>query len=154
MRFHSDTLVVFFATGFFSGKAPVAPGTFGTAAGLILCFVFSKMSIAVMIPCLIAFILVSIPIAGKAETLLKQQDPGEIVIDEIAGILITLAGLPFDLVSAGIGFFLFRVLDILKPFPIRFIDKKMKGGTGIVMDDVAAGLMAHLVLRLILAVWH
>ena len=154
MRFSADKLIIFLATGFYSGKVPVAPGTFGTAAGLILCFVFSKMSIAVMMPCLIGFILVSIPIAGKAETLLRRQDPGEIVIDEIAGILITMAGLPFDLVSAVIGFFLFRFLDVLKPFPIRLIDKKMKGGTGIVMDDVAAGIMAHLLLRLILAFWH
>ena len=101
----ADRLVVFLATGFYSGKAPVAPGTFGTAAGLILCFVASKMSTAVMIPSLIVFILVSIPIAGKAETLLKRQDPGEIVIDEIAGILITMAGMPFDFVSVTIGFF-------------------------------------------------
>lgn len=154
MRFHADRLIVLLATGFYSGKAPVAPGTFGTAAGLILCFVFSKMSTAVMIPCLIVLILASIPIAGKAETLLKQKDPGEIVIDEIAGILITMAGMPFNFVSVTIGFFLFRALDILKPFPVRLIDRKMKGGTGIVMDDVLAGVMANVVLRLIFAFWQ
>lgn len=154
MHSHADRLIVFLATGFYSGKSPVAPGTFGTAAGLVLCFVFSKLSAIVMIPCLIAFILISIPIAGKAETLLKRQDPGEIVIDEIAGILITLAGLPFDAFTVAIGFFLFRALDIIKPFPIRAIDRKMKGGAGIMMDDVVAGIMAHLVLRLILAFLH
>lgn len=80
---------------------------------------------------------------------MEIEDPGEIVIDEIAGIIITLAGIPLTVLSVIIGFFLFRFLDILKPFPIRNLEKKLSGGVGIVMDDVAAGVMANIALRII-----
>jgi phosphatidylglycerophosphatase A len=148
MKF-TDKLIIFLATGFYSGKAPFAPGTFGTGVGLIFCFILSNAGMFIMISCLFSVILFSVIIAGKAESLLEIEDPGEIVIDEIAGIIITLAGIPFTVLSVIIGFFLFRFLDILKPFPIRNIEKKMSGGVGIVMDDVAAGVMANIVLRII-----
>jgi len=145
----TDKLIIFLATGFYSGKAPFAPGTFGTGVGLIFCFILSNAGMFIMISCLFSVILFSVIIAGKAESLLEIEDPGEIVIDEIAGIIITLAGIPFTVLSVIIGFFLFRFLDILKPFPIRNIEKKLSGGVGIVMDDVAAGAMANIVLRII-----
>ena len=147
----TNKFILFLATGFYSGKAPFAPGTFGTGVGLIFCFLLSKASAAMIIPCLLFVIFISIPIAEKAEQLLgDKEDPGEIVIDEIVGILITLAGLPFHAMSVILGFILFRFLDILKPFPIRFWEKKMTGGVGIVIDDVVAGIMANILLRGIL----
>jgi phosphatidylglycerophosphatase A len=146
----TDKLIVFLATGFYSGKVPFAPGTFGTGVGLIFCFFLSKVGTIVMLSCLLLILFLSVFIAGKAESLLETEDPGEIVMDEIAGIIITMAGLPFTVLSVITGFILFRFLDILKPFPIRYIEKKMSGGTGIVMDDVAAGIMANIALRIIL----
>jgi len=149
MKF-ADRLIIFLATGFYSGKVPFAPGTFGTGVGLIFCFFLSKAGMFVMLSCLLLIIFLSVLIAGKAASLLETEDPGEVVIDEIAGIIITMAGLPFTVLSVITGFVLFRFLDILKPFPIRYIEKKMSGGTGIIMDDVAAGIIANIVLRIIL----
>jgi phosphatidylglycerophosphatase A len=90
-------------------------------------------------------------IANEAEKILKTKDPGCIVIDEIAGMILTLIGLPFNMVMAGAGFMLFRVLDIWKPYPIRFFEKKLPGGVGVVMDDVAAGILSNVVLRILFA---
>jgi phosphatidylglycerophosphatase A len=144
--------VMFLATGGFVGKIPFAPGTFGTVVGLLFCFLLSRIDLAAAIPATIFFIAAAVLISGEASKILDQDDPGCIVIDEIAGIAVTLLGLPFDTVVVVAGFFIFRVLDILKPFPIRYVENKLKGGTGIVMDDVAAGLMGHIVLRTAL-VW-
>jgi phosphatidylglycerophosphatase A len=139
--------VMFLATGGFVGKIPFAPGTFGTVVGLLFCFLLSRIDPVVAIPVTIFFIAVAVLISGEASKILDQDDPGCIVIDEIAGIAVTLLGLPFNMVVVVAGFFIFRVLDILKPFPIRYLENKLKGGAGIVMDDVAAGLIGHIVLR-------
>ncbi len=82
-----------------------------------------------------------------AEKILKKKDPGCIVIDEIAGIMVTLLGFQFHVGSALAGFIIFRFFDILKPFPIGTIDKRLTGGTGIVADDVAAGVLSNIILR-------
>ena len=92
----------------------------------------------------------AIGIASAAEKILKQKDPGQIVIDEIAGLMVTFAGWPFNLKTALAGFIIFRVFDILKPFPIRILDKRVGGGSGIVLDDVLAGVYGNLILRLVI----
>ena len=97
--------------------------------------------------CTLLFIFFAVYIADAAEKILKQNDPNCIVIDEIAGMMVTLIGLPFNLTTIVLGFILFRILDILKPFPIRHLDKRIPGGLGVVADDVAAGVIAHLLLR-------
>ena len=89
---------------------------------------------------IVIFIFFAIWIAREAEKILNTEDPGCIVIDEIAGILVTFTGLPFNTISVIFGFFIFRVLDIWKPYPIRSLERNLSGGTGIVMDDVAAGI--------------
>jgi len=89
-------------------------------------------------------------IADVAAKTLKRKDPGCIVIDEIAGMVVTLIGLPFNLTTAVTGFILFRILDILKPYPIRILDKRVSGGLGIVADDVAAGIFANALMRILL----
>ena len=96
------------------------------------------------------FILCAIWIASEAEKILKTEDPGCIVIDEIAGIILTLSGLPFNITSVTAGFLVFRALDIWKPYPIRFLENKLSGGIGIVLDDVAAGILSNLILRFLL----
>ncbi len=142
--------VIFFATGFYIGKIPFAPGTFGSIIGLPLCFVLSKIELPIAVFCTLAFILIAILIAHDAEKILNKNDPGCIVIDEIAGIIVTLLGMPFNLITVAAGFFIFRIMDIFKPFPIRVLEKRLTGGTGIVLDDVAAGIFGNLALRAML----
>jgi len=142
--------VIFFATGFYIGKIPFAPGTFGSIIGLPLCFVLSKIELPIAVFCTLVFILIAILIAHDAEKILNKNDPGCIVIDEITGIIVTLLGMPFNLITVAAGFFIFRIMDIFKPFPIRVLEKRLTGGTGIVLDDVAAGIFGNLVLRAML----
>jgi len=143
-----ERAVLFLATGFFIGTVPFAPGTFGTIIGLPICFLISRLDMLLGVIGAILFILFAIGIAGAAEKVLKKKDAGEIVIDEIAGLIVTFVGMPFNLKTAIAGFILFRAFDIFKPFPIRFFDKKVAGGPGVVLDDVLAGLYANLILRL------
>ncbi len=144
-----DEAVVFLATGFYIGNIPFAPGTFGSILGLALCFVLAGLKLPLAIIFTVLFIIVAVWIANGAEKVLKKNDPGCIVIDEIAGMAVTLVGLPFNLTTALIGFIIFRILDILKPFPIRSLDKRVSGGVGIVLDDVVAGIFANLLLRIL-----
>ena len=141
---------MFLATGFNIGYIPFAPGTFGSIPGLVLGFALAGLTLPLAVICLVVFIALAVGIAATAEKRLKQQDPGCIVIDEIAGMAVTLVGLPFNLTTALIGFIIFRILDVLKPFPIRSLDKRVSGGVGIVMDDVAAGILANLLLRMLI----
>ena len=140
--------VLFIATGCFIGNISFAPGTFGAILGLPLCFLLSKIDFSVAILSTIIFIFFAIWIANEAEKILKIEDSPCIVIDEIAGIMVALIGLPFNVISVSTGFLVFRVLDILKPYPIRFLERKLSGGAGIVIDDVAAGICGNLVLRI------
>ena len=142
--------VMFLATGCFIGNISFAPGTFGSILGLPLCFLLSKIDLSVAVPLTIIFVFFAIWIAQEAWKILKTEDPGCIVIDEIAGLMVTFIGLPFNIISAVTGFLIFRVLDILKPYPIRFFERKLIGGIGIVMDDVAAGIFSNIILRVLL----
>jgi len=143
-----DKVVVCLATGFYTGNIPKAPGTFGTLPGLFLCFFLDQMPLAGSMALLLILIGAAIGIADRAEKLFGEKDPGRIVIDEIVGMAVTLAAIPFTAYTATAGFLLFRVFDIAKPPPIRHIDRRLHGGLGIVLDDVIAGLFANLVLRL------
>jgi phosphatidylglycerophosphatase A len=142
--------VIFIATGCYIGNITFAPGTFGTALGLLLCFFLSKIDYSMAVLLTLIFILCAIWIANEAEKILKIKDPGCIVIDEIAGIILTLFGLPFNITSVTAGFLVFRALDIWKPYPIRLLENKFAGGIGIVLDDVAAGILSNLILRFLL----
>ena len=139
--------VIFIATGCFIGNISFAPGTFGTVLGLIPCFLLSKIYFSIAVLLTLIFILCAIWIANEAEKILKTKDPGCIVIDEIAGIILTLSGLPFNITSVTAGFLVFRALDIWKPYPIRWLENKSSGGIGIVLDDVAAGILSNFILR-------
>jgi len=139
--------VMFLATGCYIGNISFAPGTFGSVLGLPLCFFLSKIDFSMAVLLTLIFILCAIWIASEAEKILKTEDPGCIVIDEIAGIILTLSGLPFNITSVTAGFLIFRALDIWKPYPIRFLENKFSGGIGIVLDDVVAGILSNLILR-------
>lgn len=148
----SEKAAVFLATGFYVGNIPFAPGTFGSLIGLPLCFLLAGIHLAAAIIAALLIIGLAIWIANVAAKTLKRKDPGCIVIDEIAGMVVTLIGLPFNLTTVVTGFILFRILDILKPFPIRILDKRVSGGLGIVADDVVAGIFANALMRILLFV--
>jgi phosphatidylglycerophosphatase A len=147
MKFREQA-VIFLATGFFIGTVPFAPGTFGSIVGLPIVFLLSRLNLLLSISFILLFIFFAVGIASAAEKILNQQDPAKIVIDEIAGLMVTFTGLPFNLTTAIAGFIIFRAFDILKPFPIRTLERKLAGGTGVVFDDVLAGIYANLILRL------
>lgn len=144
-------LFIALATGGYIGFIPFAPGTFGSLPGILFFFLLSSLSLLTGFFLIIAFILLSIWIAGKGEESLQANDPGCIVIDEIAGMAVTFFAIPFSLFSVIIGFIVFRFFDILKPFPVGYLEKRFSGGLGVVMDDVAAGIMSNIVLQGVIA---
>ena len=150
MRKWRQAAVMFLATGCYVGRVPVAPGTFGSLLALIPCFFLSGLPLTVAFGIILVFIVLAVWVAAGAEEILKAQDPGCIVIDEVAGMMMTLAGLPFDVLTVVSGFIVFRLLDIIKPVPIRTVERRFSGGAGVVLDDVIAGLMANVLLR---AIW-
>ena len=143
---------MFLATGCYIGNISFAPGTFGSVLGLLLCFFLSKIDFSIAVLLTLIFILCAIWIANEAEKIIGIEDPGCIVIDEIAGIVLTLSGLPFNITSATLGFLVFRALDIWKPYPIRLLENKFSGGIGIVLDDVAAGILSNVILRIFIKI--
>ena len=146
--------VMFFATGCYIGNISFAPGTFGSVLGLPLCFFLSKIDFSIAVLLTLIFILFAIWIANEADIILKTEDPVCIVIDEIAGIILTLFCLPFNIASVILGFLVFRTLDIWKPYPIRLLENKFSGGIGIVLDDVAAGILSNLILRFFIKITY
>ena len=147
-----DNAVILLATGFYLGKIPVAPGTAGSLLGVLGCLVLSKIQLSLAVLAAVIFIFLAIQIAAEAVKILKETDPGCIVIDEIAGMMIVLLGLPFNWATVAIGFIFFRILDILKPFPIGHLERRFTGGVGVVIDDVAAGIIANIALRFALVI--
>ena len=147
-----DNALILLATGFYLGKIPVAPGTAGSLLGVLGCLVLSKIQLSLAVLAAVIFIFLAIQIAAEAVKILKETDPGCIVIDEIAGMMIVLLGLPFNWATVAIGFIFFRILDILKPFPIGHLERRFTGGVGVVIDDVAAGILANIALRFALII--
>lgn len=128
----------------------MAPGTFGTLVAVPLCYVLSTLSPFEGLLSILLFAGIAVPIAGEAEKLFNRKDSGRIVIDEMVGLLVTMFLIPWSTKGMVTGFVLFRLMDIVKPFPIRKLESSMKGGWGVVLDDVAAGIYANIALRLAL----
>ena len=145
-----DKVFVFFATGLGIGFLPFFPGTLGSVLALPLCYLLVPIQPFIAGGIIVIIVLLSMWIAGKAERVLRQKDPGKIVIDEIAGVMVTFIGVPFDLLNVVVGFLIFRIMDILKPYPARLLEKKLPGGVGVVMDDVVAGLYSNFLLRILM----
>ena len=144
-------LAVFVATCGYVGYAPVAPGTFGSAAGLVVfALVRSTGSGFVEVAVIVALFIAGVWSGTEAEHHFGRVDPGPIVLDEVVGMLITLALLPVTVTGALVGFLLFRVLDVVKPWPSgRF--ERLPGGLGVMADDGMAALYGNLLLRVLLA---
>jgi phosphatidylglycerophosphatase A len=138
-----DRVAVVIATAGGVGYAPVAPGTFGTAVAVPIAWGASGLPQWGYLALCAAVTLVAIWAAGRANHVFGEHDAGRIVIDEVAGFLCTMVPVSradWRLLAAG--FVLFRLADILKPPPARWIDNKLEGGTGVVLDDVVAGVWA------------
>ncbi|MFH0798603.1 MAG: phosphatidylglycerophosphatase A [Pseudomonadota bacterium] len=144
-----NRIITFFATGCYAGNIPVAPGTWGTVVGLALYWLIRTLPAPAYGATVVAFIAFAVWISDQASRIFGEEDPQQVVIDEIAGILVTLAFLHPSLKVAMAGFVLFRLFDITKPPPIRWIERRFAGGLGIVFDDVAAGVYANIMLRLL-----
>jgi len=130
------------AFGLGSGAAPKAPGTFGTLAAVALYLPLSYLSLDLYLLMLLVSTVVGVYLCGKTAEDLGVHDHGGIVWDEFVGFWITMVAAPAGWVWILVGFVLFRIFDIAKPWPINWIDKKVAGGFGIMLDDVIAGVMA------------
>jgi phosphatidylglycerophosphatase A len=140
---------LFLASWFFTGLMPKAPGTVGTLAAIPMACAIHFLGAVYGGGCLLILISVAVMTSGLSQKLMgRGGDPSEIVIDEVAGFSVTLFLLPLSWLNLTLGFFLFRLFDISKPFPIRSLEK-VKGGLGIVLDDILAGIYANLVLTMI-----
>jgi phosphatidylglycerophosphatase A len=140
------------ATGLGSGYSPVAPGTAGSLVGLLLFLPLASRTWPVQLAAIVVVTILGVLAGGYVATSLGRKDPGLVVVDEVAGQWITFLALPMTPAIAIAGFLLFRAMDIVKPWPARALER-LPGGIGIMADDVAAGIYAHLILRLGLAVW-
>ena len=138
-----------FVTVFGVGFSPKAPGTFGTLATIPLWFLVSKFHIIFYMLFTFALVIAGIFASQYYETYTHKHDSKEIVIDEVAGFLITMMWLPITWQSVVIGFVLFRFFDIVKPGPIKMLDQKIKGGVGVMIDDVVAGIICNLILQIV-----
>ncbi len=145
-------LTLFLASWGYTGYAPVASGTVGTLAAIPFFWWFAKIP-GTWLPVLSCALCVAVAcwIAGEAEKTLDEHDSGIIVIDEVVGYLAATLLLPPTWSVTIIAFFVFRAFDVIKPYPASYFDKHVKGGVGVVLDDVFAGIYANLVTRGVLA---
>ena len=145
-----DKVALLVSIWFGTGLLPGMPGTFGTAGAIPLYLLINFLNTNYQGLFLLIMIIGAIWSAHRSQRILCRVDPREIVIDEVAGFLLSVIFIPFTLRNCVAGFFLFRFFDILKPPPIKLIENKVKGGWGIVFDDLIAGVYAHLCLRFFL----
>lgn len=142
--------IKFLACGFGSGLAPVAPGTFGTLAGVPICLLCLPLPWFWRLPLVLALTVLSVYVAGRAEEIYRKKDDQRIVIDEIIGLQVTMLPVTITALHLCAGFVLFRIFDILKPFPLNHL-QNLPGGWGVVFDDVGAGIYAGALLMLLSA---
>ena len=140
--------VHFLAFGFGTGLAPFAPGTFGSIPGVILFWLTLDFGLYVQLGIAVAIALAGIWICGESARRIGVHDNGGIVWDEIVGMYVTLLVAPVTVVGFVLAFVFFRIMDIVKPWPIRDLDHSIHGGLGIMLDDLAAALYAALLLGL------
>lgn len=142
--------VILFATWGGAGYSPVASGTVGTMAAIPLYLLLARLPLSLYLLTLVPFFFFSCWVSGLAEDIFGEKDSGKIVIDEVVGYLVTMVGVPLTLRGVVLGFFLFRFFDIVKVEPARYFDRHLKNGYGVVLDDVAAGVYACLLLHLVM----
>jgi len=142
--------VHFLSLGFGSGLFPVAPGTAGTLAAIPVYLLMAQLELSLYLIVTVLMFGLGIYLCGETSRILEGDDHPAIVWDEIVGFCITMIAVPAKLEWLMAGFLLFRLFDILKPWPIRVLDRSIKGGMGIMLDDVLAGIFAALMLHFVL----
>jgi phosphatidylglycerophosphatase A len=146
-------IAIFLATGAYTGFFPMAPGTVGSAVGILI----DRGLRATGSDWVYGIVIVALSVAGVlasqvAERHFARKDPSHVVVDEVAGMLVSLYLIPVSWIGLVVGFLLFRLLDIVKPFPCRRAEK-LRGGLGIMADDLIAGVYVNLLLRVACLVW-
>ncbi|NQY27180.1 MAG: phosphatidylglycerophosphatase A [Piscirickettsiaceae bacterium] len=141
--------ICFLGLGFGSGLAPKAPGTFGTLAALPIYWLMQDLSLGIYLAITFIAFIVGIWICQQSADWLGTDDPSAVVWDEIVGYMVTMIAAPAGWQWMLAGFVLFRFFDILKPWPISWLDKNLHGGWGIMVDDVVAGLCSLAILQLL-----
>jgi phosphatidylglycerophosphatase A len=145
-----NQVLTILATWFGCGKAPKAPGTFGSLGAIPLVFALSYLPPIPYMLITVIFSIFAIFVAQFYEAQTGIHDDKSVVIDEVAGMLVTMAWVPFTWTYVVLGFLLFRLFDVLKPFPISYVDKKVGGGIGCVGDDLLAGILSNIILQVIM----
>lgn len=139
----------FIAFGLGSGAMPFAPGTFGTLMAIPFYLLFRPLSLYAYLIFVIVFIILSSLLCARISRKIKVDDHPGMCIDEFAGFFVTMINAPHGFWWIVLGFVLFRLFDIWKPWPIYIVDKKIHGGFGMVLDDVLAGIYACVIIQLI-----
>jgi phosphatidylglycerophosphatase A len=141
------------ACGFGTGLLPRAPGTFGTLAAVPLYLLLSGLALGAYVALVAGLALAGVPLCRHAADRLGTHDHPSIVFDEVVGYLVTMVAAPQGWQAVVLGFLLFRLFDIWKPWPIRWLDRSVGGGLGIMLDDVAAGALGCAVLQVVATLW-
>lgn len=141
-----NRIIVALASGFGAGYSPWAPGTLGSLVAIPLVMLFLPMPTTTYLATIITFSFFAVWVADNAQNIYKEHDSQHIVIDEVAGMLFVFVGQEMHWLTIATGFVLFRALDVWKPWPCRRIDQRVKGGLGVVLDDVVAGIYANAIL--------
>jgi phosphatidylglycerophosphatase A len=146
-------LIIFFATGAYSGYSPFAPGTAGSAVGIVVLMVaFAPLwhhSPTLALAIFAVAFAVGCWIAGRAEVIFDEHDSPKIVLDEVLGMVAAMLGNPLGPAWLAAGFVAFRVADIIKPWPASYFDRAIGGGAGVMLDDLAAAIYANIVLQIL-----
>lgn len=132
----------FLAFGLGTGASPYAPGTVGTLLALPLCWFLAQWPLWAYLAVTVVLFAVGVWLCDKTSKDIGEHDHSGIVIDEVVGYLITMIAVPVNVWTIAAGFLLFRLFDVVKPWPICWLDKQVKGGFGIMIDDVLAGLFS------------
>jgi len=145
----SDRLAIVIATGIYTGYCPIVPGTVGTVTAIPFFLLLSRLDPLIYGVATVIVFLLGVWSSGRAEGILMRKDAPPIVIDEIVGFLVTMFLVPLSVTYVVLGFFFFRLFDIVKPYPASLMNDKVKGGWGVVLDDLFAGVYANLCIQAI-----
>lgn len=146
-----DFLIKFLSSGFYSGYVPRLAGTLGTFLGLIIYFLMPE-SPYFYLGLIFILLILGVWLSGKAEIIYKKKDDQRIIIDEVTGYLVSMFLLPSNLILMVMAFVIFRLFDWFKPYPVN-IAQKLKGGWGVMADDIMAGVYTCLCLHVIGFIW-
>ena len=147
-----NSLEKILGSGFYTGYLPKAPGTFGSFAALVIYLIPGFENPSFMILFISLFILIGVPIADKFEVV-YGKDPSQCTIDEIVGMWITLLFVPKKIWFIGLAFIIWRVMDIIKPFPAGKLES-IKGGWGIMLDDIIAGIYSFIIVQIVIDIFN